>query len=111
MRKYHRPSTSAGGATGNSQNPTRLSMGGVSRGNVPNTGKGFEELKRLIHTKLVEKLDEAGHDRLSASPDSGVDTLTGEGLQEALEGAQVVVDVSNAPAWDDAAVMDFFQTS
>jgi uncharacterized protein YbjT (DUF2867 family) len=65
----------------------------------------------LIGSKLVEKLREAGNDPLPASPDSGVDTLTGEGLQEALEGAQVVVDVSNAPAWDDAAVMDFFQTS
>jgi nucleoside-diphosphate-sugar epimerase len=56
----------------------------------------------LIGSKLVEKLREGGHDPLPASPDSGVDTLTGEGLQEALEGAQVVVDVSNAPAWDDA---------
>jgi uncharacterized protein YbjT (DUF2867 family) len=65
----------------------------------------------LIGSKLVEKLRQAGHDPLAASPDTGVDTLTGEGLQEALEGAQVVVDVSNAPAWDDAAVMDFFQTS
>jgi uncharacterized protein YbjT (DUF2867 family) len=65
----------------------------------------------LIGSKLVEKLREAGHDPLPASPDSGVDTLTGEGLREALGGAQVVVDVSNAPAWDDAAVMDFFQTS
>jgi uncharacterized protein YbjT (DUF2867 family) len=65
----------------------------------------------LIGSKLVEKLREAGHDPLPASPDSGVDTLSGEGLQEALEGAQVVVDVSNAPAWEDAAVMDFFQTS
>jgi uncharacterized protein YbjT (DUF2867 family) len=65
----------------------------------------------LIGSKLVEKLRDAGHDPLPASPDSGVDTLTGEGLQEALEGAQVVVDVSNAPAWDDAAVMNFFQTS
>lgn len=65
----------------------------------------------LIGSKLVEKLREAGHDPLPASPDSGVDTLTGEGLQEALDGAQVVVDVSNAPAWDDAAVMNFFQTS
>jgi uncharacterized protein YbjT (DUF2867 family) len=65
----------------------------------------------LIGSKLVEKLREARHDPLPASPDTGVDTLTGEGLQEALEGAQVVVDVSNAPAWDDAAVMDFFQTS
>ena len=65
----------------------------------------------LIGSKLVEKLRQAGHDPLPASPDSGVDTLTGEGLEEALEGAEVVVDVSNAPAWDDAAVMDFFQTS
>jgi uncharacterized protein YbjT (DUF2867 family) len=65
----------------------------------------------LIGSKLVEKLRQAGQDPLPASPDSGVDTLTGEGLQEALEGAQVVVDVSNAPAWDDAAVLDFFQTT
>src|ERR687891_214780 len=65
----------------------------------------------LIGSKLVEKLREAGHDPLPASPDSGVDTLTGEGLEEALEGAEVVVDVANAPAWDDAAVLDFFQTS
>jgi uncharacterized protein YbjT (DUF2867 family) len=65
----------------------------------------------LIGSKLVEKLREDGHEPLAASPDLGVDTLTGEGLAEALEGAQVVVDVANAPAWDDAAVMDFFQTS
>lgn len=65
----------------------------------------------LIGSKLVEKLREAGHDALAASPDTGVDILTGEGLAEALAGAEVVVDVSNAPAWDDAAVMDFFLTS
>jgi uncharacterized protein YbjT (DUF2867 family) len=65
----------------------------------------------LIGSKLVKKLREGGHDPLAASPDSGVDTLTGEGLAEALEGAEVVVDVSNAPAWDDAAVLAFFQTS
>jgi uncharacterized protein YbjT (DUF2867 family) len=65
----------------------------------------------LIGSKLVKKLREDGHDPLAASPDSGVDTLTGEGLGEALERAQVVVDVSNAPSWDDAAVLDFFQTS
>ena len=65
----------------------------------------------LIGSKLVEKLGEAGHDALPASPDSGVDTLTGEGLAEALENARVVVDVSNAPMWDDAAVLEFFQTS
>jgi uncharacterized protein YbjT (DUF2867 family) len=65
----------------------------------------------LIGSKLVNKLREDGHDPLAASPDSGVDTLTGAGLTEALDGAQVVVDVSNAPVWDDAAVMDFFLTS
>jgi uncharacterized protein YbjT (DUF2867 family) len=65
----------------------------------------------LIGSKLVEKLRESGHEPLAASPDTGVNTLTGEGLAEALEGAQVVVDVANAPAWDDAAVLDFFQTT
>ena len=65
----------------------------------------------LIGARLVDRLREDGHDALAASPGSGVDTLTGEGLRTALAGAQVVVDVSNAPAWDDAAVLDFFQTS
>jgi uncharacterized protein YbjT (DUF2867 family) len=65
----------------------------------------------LIGSRLVERLREAGHDPLRASPDSGVDTITGDGLAEALEGAQAVVDVSNAPVWEDAAVLDFFQTS
>ena len=65
----------------------------------------------LIGSKLVEILDEAGHEPLAASPDTGVDAISGEGLAEAFEGAKVVVDVANAPAWDDAAVMDFFQTA
>jgi uncharacterized protein YbjT (DUF2867 family) len=65
----------------------------------------------LIGSKLVEKLRRAGHEPLPASPDSGVDTYTGEGLEQALDAAEVVVDVSNAPAWDDAAVLDFFQTT
>jgi uncharacterized protein YbjT (DUF2867 family) len=65
----------------------------------------------LIGSKLVSKLSEAGHDALPASPDSGVDILTGDGLAEALEGAQVVVDVANAPAWDDEAVLNFFRTA
>jgi uncharacterized protein YbjT (DUF2867 family) len=65
----------------------------------------------LIGSKLVAKLRRDGHQPLAASPDSGVDALTGKGLAEALEGAQVVVDVANAPAWDDAAVLDFFQTA
>jgi uncharacterized protein YbjT (DUF2867 family) len=65
----------------------------------------------LVGSKLIERLHQDGHDPLAASPDSGVDTLTGEGLPEALASAQVVVDVSNAPVSDDAAVLDFFQTS
>jgi uncharacterized protein YbjT (DUF2867 family) len=65
----------------------------------------------LIGSKLVEKLRKDGQKPVAAAPDTGVNTLTGEGLAEALDGAQVVVDVANAPAWDDAAVMDFFQTS
>jgi len=65
----------------------------------------------LIGSKLVEKLCDAGHDALAASPNSGVDTFTGEGLAEALEGTQVVVDVADAPNWDDVAVMNFFQTA
>jgi uncharacterized protein YbjT (DUF2867 family) len=65
----------------------------------------------LIGSKLVEQLRKDGHEPLAASPDTEVNALTGEGLAEALEGAQVVVDVANAPDWDDAAVLDFFQIS
>jgi uncharacterized protein YbjT (DUF2867 family) len=65
----------------------------------------------LIGSKLVSKLGEHGHEAVAASPNTGVNTLTGEGLAEALEAASVVVDVSNAPAWEDAAVMDFFRTA
>jgi uncharacterized protein YbjT (DUF2867 family) len=65
----------------------------------------------LIGSKLTEKLRADGHDPLAASPNTGVDVITGKGLDEALAGADVVVDVANAPDWDDAAVMDFFQTS
>jgi uncharacterized protein YbjT (DUF2867 family) len=63
----------------------------------------------LIGSKLVEKLREAGHEPLAASPATGVSTLSAEGLAEALQGAHVVVDVTNAPDGDDAAVMEFFQ--
>jgi len=65
----------------------------------------------LIGSKLVTTLDGHGHQAIPASPDTGVDTLTGEGLAEALDGAAVVVDVSNAPAWEDDAVMRFFTTA
>jgi uncharacterized protein YbjT (DUF2867 family) len=65
----------------------------------------------LIGSKLVNKLREHGHEAVAASPNSGVNTLTGEGLAEALKDASVVVDVSNSPSWEDAAVMNFFETS
>ena len=65
----------------------------------------------LVGSKLVANLDEQGHEAIPASPASGVNTLTGEGLSEVLTGAQVAVDVSNAPDWEDDAAMHFFQTS
>jgi uncharacterized protein YbjT (DUF2867 family) len=65
----------------------------------------------LIGSKLVNKLREQGHEAVAASPNSGVNTITGEGLAEALRGASVVVDVTNSPSWEDSAVMKFFETS
>jgi len=65
----------------------------------------------LIGSKLVGKLREQGHEAVAASPNSGVNSITGEGLAEALKGASVVVDVTNSPSWEDAAVMTFFETS
>src|SRR5260370_36075625 len=65
----------------------------------------------LIGSKLVNKLREHRHEALAASPNAGVNTLTGEGLRDVLKGASVVVDVSNSPSWDDAAVLNFFETS
>jgi hypothetical protein len=65
----------------------------------------------LIGSKLVNKLREHGHEAVAASPNSGVNTLTGEGLAEALKDASVVVDVSNSPSFEDAPVLKFFETS
>ena len=65
----------------------------------------------LIGTQLVKNLRERGHEVMAASPSKGVDAVTGEGLAAAMKGAQVVVDVSNAPSWEDQAVMTFFETS
>ena len=65
----------------------------------------------LIGKKLVTILRQQGHEVLAASPSSGVNSLTGEGLARALAGANVVVDVTNSPSWEDAAVMAFFDTS
>jgi uncharacterized protein YbjT (DUF2867 family) len=65
----------------------------------------------LIGSTLVTKLRDQGHEAVPASPDSGVNTLTGQGLPDALQGAAVVVDVSNSPSFEDAAVLEFFETS
>jgi len=65
----------------------------------------------LIGSKLVAGLGERGHEAVAASPNSGVDTLTGEGLDEVMTGASVVIDVSNSPSFEDAAVLEFFETS
>src|ERR1700756_1465190 len=80
--------------------------------------KGRNEMKiivvggtGLIGSRVVEKLGAHGHQAVPASPNSGVNTLTGEGLAEVLKGASVVVDVSNSPSWEDAAVLKFFETS
>src|SRR3954447_4304376 len=65
----------------------------------------------LIGSQVVARLGEHGHEAIPASPNTGVNTLTGEGLREVLEGADVVVDVSNAPSFEDQAVLDFFERS
>ena len=65
----------------------------------------------LIGKKTVANLRQRGHDVVSASPSTGVNTVTSEGLSQALAGAQVVVDVANAPSWEDSAVLAFFETS
>ncbi|MBX7554583.1 SDR family oxidoreductase [Streptomyces sp. NPDC004232] len=65
----------------------------------------------LIGSKVVARLGEHGHEAVAAAPNTGVNTLTGEGLTEVLEGASVVVDVSNSPSFEDEAVMEFFRTS
>ena len=65
----------------------------------------------LIGSRLVKKLGEKGHEAVAASPNTGVNSITGEGLAEALKGASAVVDVTNSPSWEDAAVLKFFETS
>ena len=65
----------------------------------------------LIGTKLVNNLRQRGHEAVAAAPSTGVNTLTGEGLAEALTGAQVAVDVANSPSFEDQAAMTFFETS
>src|SRR6476469_4574398 len=65
----------------------------------------------LIGSRVVSRLRQDGHEPVASSPATGVNTVTGEGLPEVLRGAQVVVDVSNSPDWEDDAVMHFFETS
>jgi uncharacterized protein YbjT (DUF2867 family) len=65
----------------------------------------------LIGSKVVNLLRARSHEVVAASPSKGIDSITGKGLTEALTGAQVVVDVTNAPSWEDKAVLEFFQTS
>src|SRR6185369_5837877 len=65
----------------------------------------------LIGSKLVKKLRGQGHEAVAASPSSGVNSITGEGLAAALKGSSAVVDVTNSPSWEDAAVLKFFETS
>ena len=65
----------------------------------------------LIGSQVVNQLQNSGHEVIAASPNTGVNTLTGEGLHEALQGAQVVIDVSNSPSFEDNDVMNFFKTS
>src|SRR4051812_17002241 len=65
----------------------------------------------LIGAKVVSNLGKRGHDVVAASPSTGVNTLTGEGLAKALEGAQVIVDVANSPSFEDKPALEFFETS
>src|SRR5215470_9488601 len=65
----------------------------------------------LIGSKLIKKVREQGHEAVAASPNTGVNTITGEGLTGAQKGASTVVDVTTSPSWEDAAVLKFFETS
>jgi uncharacterized protein YbjT (DUF2867 family) len=65
----------------------------------------------LIGSKVIEKLKQKGHEAIAAAPNTGVNTITGEGLKEAMVGAQVVIDLANSPSFEDKAVLEFFETS
>ena len=65
----------------------------------------------LIGSKVVEKLKQKGHEAIAAAPNTGLNTITGEGLKEAMAGAQVVIDLANSPSFEDKAVLEFFETS
>src|ERR1700719_675544 len=65
----------------------------------------------LIGSKVVEKLKQERHEAIAAAPNTGVNTITGEGLKEAMAGTQVVIDLANSPSFEDKAVLEFFETS
>src|SRR3974390_3086305 len=65
----------------------------------------------LIGSKVVETLKQKGHEAIAAAPNTGVNTITGEGLKEAMAGAQVVIDLANSPSFEDKAVLEFFETA
>jgi len=96
LSEYKRPMASNNALVGNKETLMKIVV-------IGGTG--------LIGSKLVNKLREHGHEAVAAAPNTGVNTLTGEGLAEVLKGASVVVDVSNSLSWDDAAVLKFFETS
>jgi uncharacterized protein YbjT (DUF2867 family) len=80
-------------------------LGGINMKIVVIGGSG------LIGKKLVNNLRQLGHEVVPASPSLGINSITGEGLADALSGAQVVVDVTNSPSFEDKAVLEFFETS
>src|SRR5262245_51864974 len=85
--------------------PIRIDQGGETMKIVVIGGTG------LIGSKAVAILRQGGHEVIAASPSTGVNTITGEGLTAAMAGAQVVIDLANAPSWEDQAVLEFFETS
>jgi len=95
-----------------------MSEKNVETTQVKSTTEGKSKMKvvviggsGLIGSKVLKILGEHGHEAVAASPNTGVNTLTGEGLADVLDGASVVVDVSNSPSFEDSAVMNFFKTS
>jgi uncharacterized protein YbjT (DUF2867 family) len=94
-------------------NSTSVATAGTTGTNTPRSPLKVVVIggSGLIGSKLVAKLGEHGHEAVAAAPNTGVNTLTDEGLDDVLEGAAVVVDVSNSPSFEDAAVLNFFETS
>jgi uncharacterized protein YbjT (DUF2867 family) len=111
--KFHRASRPPQGFS--VANPASFAASNTRQPDDPLEGKVMKIVviggTGLIGSKLVKKLQDKGHDAIAGAPNTGVNTITGEGLKEALSGAQVVVDLANAPVWEDKAVLEFFETS